>query len=173
MRNNHGVAPAFPARTHDGERPPISRRRPLEETEFWRREGISGGASLLDMMAAQILKANCFRSSDPRRHLHTAAMTDAAERTMWSACGDEEDLAALAQASGNFRRSSMGWFGGIDRTSVRRRRCIATEAYPAPTHVVGRSPAVCSRLLVIRVPSSGRASREGRYRRLGDRRGDA
>src|SRR6478672_6938613 len=34
----------------------------------------------------------------------------------------------------------MGWFGRIDRTSVGRCRCIATGAYPAATHVVGRSP---------------------------------
>jgi D-threonate/D-erythronate kinase len=75
---------------------------PLEETEFWQREGILGGASLLDMMSragleSKLLPIETIRGGTSIR----AAMTDAAERADVLVCDaeTEEDLAALAQAS--------------------------------------------------------------------------
>jgi uncharacterized protein YgbK (DUF1537 family) len=96
-------APAFPAlgRTTVNGRQHLD-GVPLEETEFWQREGISGGASLLDMMSragleSKLLPIETIRGGTSIR----AAMTDAAERADVLVCDaeTEEDLAALAQAS--------------------------------------------------------------------------
>ena len=97
-------APAFPAlgRTTVNGRQHLD-GVPLEETEFWQREGIAGGASLLDMMSRADLESKLLPIETIRGGTNSirAAMTDAAERADVLVCDaeTEEDLAALAQAS--------------------------------------------------------------------------
>jgi uncharacterized protein YgbK (DUF1537 family) len=97
-------APAFPAlgRTTVNGRQHLN-GIPLEETEFWQREGIAGGASLLDMMSRADLESKLLSIETIRSDADSirAAMTDAAEQADVLICDaeTEEDLAALAQAS--------------------------------------------------------------------------
>ena len=97
-------APAFPAlgRTTVNGRQHLN-GVPLEETELWQREGIAGGASLLDMMSRADLESKLLPIETIRSGTNSvcAAMTDAAERADVLVCDaeTEEDLAALAQAS--------------------------------------------------------------------------
>ena len=97
-------APAFPAlgRTTVNGRQHLN-GIPLEETELWQREGIAGGASLLDMMSRADLESKLLSIETIRGDADSirAAMTDAAEQADVLICDaeTEEDLAALAQAS--------------------------------------------------------------------------
>ena len=97
-------APAFPAlgRTTVNGRQHLN-GIPLEETELWQREGIAGGASLLDMMSRADLESKLLSIETIRGDANSirAAMTDAAEQADVLICDaeTEEDLAALAQAS--------------------------------------------------------------------------
>ena len=97
-------APAFPAlgRTTVNGRQHLN-GIPLEETELWQREGIAGGASLLDMMSRADLESKLLPIETIRSGTNSirAAMTDAAEQADVLICDaeTEEDLAALAQAS--------------------------------------------------------------------------
>jgi 4-hydroxythreonine-4-phosphate dehydrogenase len=97
-------APAFPAlgRTTVNGRQHLD-GVPLEETELWQREGIAGGASLLDMMNRADLESKLLPIETIRGGINSirAAMTDAAEQADVLVCDaqTEEDLAAIAQAS--------------------------------------------------------------------------
>ena len=97
-------APAFPAlgRTTVNGRQHLN-GVPLEETELWQREGIAGGASLLDMMNSAGLESRLVPIETIRGGANSirAAMADAAEQADVLICDaeTEEDLAALARAS--------------------------------------------------------------------------
>jgi len=98
------LAPAFPAlgRTTVNGRQHVD-GVPLEETELWRREGITGDASLLDMMNRSGLESGLVPIETIRRGAGSirSAMTDAAGQVDVLVCDaeSEEDLAALARAS--------------------------------------------------------------------------
>ncbi len=98
------VAPAFPAlgrTTHHGRQ--HLRGAPLENTELWRLEGLTGSASLLDMMSSCDLENTLVPIETVRHGAHAirAAMTDASGQTDVLVCDAEtdEDLVAVAQAS--------------------------------------------------------------------------
>jgi D-threonate/D-erythronate kinase len=98
------LAPAFPAlgRTTVNGHQHLD-GVPLEETELWRCEGITGSASLLDMMNRSGLESRLVPIETVRRGAGSirAAMTDAAKQVdvLVSDAETEEDLAALARAS--------------------------------------------------------------------------
>ena len=98
------VAPAFPAlgrTTLDGRQ--HLNGVPLEDTELWRLEGLTGTASLLDMMSSCDLESKLVPIETVRHGAHAirAAMTDVAGQTDVLVCDAEtdQDLAAVAQAS--------------------------------------------------------------------------
>jgi D-threonate/D-erythronate kinase len=98
------VAPAFPAlgRTTLHGRQHLN-GVPLEHTELWRKEGLTGDASLLEMMSRANLK-NKLVPIEAVRHGAQAirdVMTDLVGRSDVIVCDAEtdEDLAAIAQGS--------------------------------------------------------------------------
>lgn len=98
------LAPAFPAlgRTTVRGRQLLN-GVPLEDTELWRREGLIGGASLLEMMSCSDLGSKLVPIETIRAGARAirAAMTDVADHADVVICDaeTEEDLAALAHAS--------------------------------------------------------------------------
>jgi uncharacterized protein YgbK (DUF1537 family) len=98
------VAPAFPAlgRTTLHGRQHLN-GVPLEDSELWRREGLTGSTSLLDVMRCSNLRSKLVPIETVRHgdHAICAAMTDLAGQTDVLLCDAEtdEDLAAVAQAS--------------------------------------------------------------------------
>jgi D-threonate/D-erythronate kinase len=98
------LAPAFPAlgRTTLHGRQHLN-GMPLENTELWRLEGLTGSGSLLDMMSSSDLESKLVPIGTVRHGAHAirAAMTDVSGQTDVLVCDAEtdEDLAAVAQAS--------------------------------------------------------------------------
>jgi 4-hydroxythreonine-4-phosphate dehydrogenase len=98
------LAPAFPAlgRTTVGGRQRLN-GLPLEDTDLWQREGMTGEACLLDMMSCAGLESKLVPLETIRAGADAirAAMTDAANRIDVLVCDAETEyeLAALAHAS--------------------------------------------------------------------------
>jgi D-threonate/D-erythronate kinase len=98
------VAPAFPAL---GRTTLYGRQHlngvPLEDTELWRRQGLTGSASLLDMMSSSDLGSKLVPIETVRHGARAvrAAMANVTGQTDVLVCDAEtdEDLAAVAQAS--------------------------------------------------------------------------
>jgi D-threonate/D-erythronate kinase len=98
------VAPAFPelGRTTLHGRQHLN-GIPLEDTELWRLEGMTGSASLLNMLGSSDLESRLVPIDTVRDGAHAirAAMTGVTGQTDVLVCDAEtdEDLAAVAQAS--------------------------------------------------------------------------
>jgi 4-hydroxythreonine-4-phosphate dehydrogenase len=153
------VAPAFPAlgRTTLHGRQHLN-GVPLENTELWRLEGLTGSASLLNMMGSSDLGSKLVPIETVRHGAHAirAAMTDAADQTDVLVCDAEtdQDLAAVAQASLKIG-ADLIWVGSaglighlLDAVGVSRPRAnlpqLVTSAGPL-LFVVGSQSSVSRR----------------------------